>query len=106
MVRVRGARGRRDVGPRAGAGVNEFLSLQFLQGDLVEREPFGLNDDFAVPVEAEPAEVFECLLRGAGLDPRRIDVFDSQAHHAAARAGRQPRDEIGARVADVLRASR
>ena len=78
MLGVRRAGGPLDVGARAGAGIDELLGLQTLEGGLVERQAFGLHDGAIVPLEPEPVQIGARFLGSAGLDARRIDVLDAQ----------------------------
>ena len=61
----------------------------------------GLVDDGAIPVKAEPAEVFDEGLVGAELVLGVVKVLDAQAEGATAGAHLQPGVEEGADVAEV-----
>jgi len=66
----------------------------------------GLMNDLAIPVEAQPAKVFQSLLRCTGLHPRRIDVLNPKDDLTAGRSSGKPGDQECAGVADMLGAGR
>src|SRR6478672_9510393 len=55
-----------------------------------------------VPVEAEPAQILDRLLRRPALHARRIDILHPQNDLPTARADREPGQQISSRVTDVL----
>jgi hypothetical protein len=66
----------------------------------------GLEDDLAVPVDPQRAQVVELLLGRAGDHAALVEVLHP---HEEARPGgprEQPREQRGAQVADVQRAGR
>ena len=99
---LQGAGGVLDVRPRTGAGVHQFELFQLFQRGGVFGQSVRLLNHLAVPIQAEPAEVFSQLLGRTGLVPPHVDVFDAKGDPPAAVAGAQPGDEISAGVADVL----
>ena len=58
----------------------------------------------AMPLIVPGVADIERLLDCAGLDAGRIDVFDAQDHLPAAASSREPADEVGSGVTDVLSA--
>src|SRR4051812_33193881 len=91
-----------DVAARAGTGIDQFALAQANQGVFIERQPLRLDDWLSVPVEAEPAQVFEGLFGGAGFDARRVNVLDAQDKSAILGTRAKPGDEVSAGVADML----
>src|ERR1017187_4073991 len=59
-----------------------------------------------VPVQAEPAKVFDELLFKAGLRAFQVGVFNAQDEVAAGAAGEEPVVERSARISDVEQAGR
>ena len=47
-----------DVLPAAEARIEQVSPAQIAQRGLVERKPVGLDQDFAVPMQAEPVQIF------------------------------------------------
>ena len=111
-MRRAGRRGH--VGPRAGARINPLGGLQLLQGFLIERQPLRLHvrrvrpaDIRAfVPIQAQPSQIVQRLLRRPALDSRRIDVLHPHDHSPAARPDRQPSQQVRSRIAHMLRPGR
>lgn len=103
---VRSAGRSLDIRAAARARVHQFARSQFVKRGAVEIQALRLHERSGVPIEAKPAEVVERLIGGAGFDARRIDVFDAQDDTASALPGQQPADQVGARIAQVLRPGR
>src|SRR5262245_41484349 len=59
VFRVRRAGGALDVVSRAGARIDQLLSLQLSQGLLVQGQTRRLDDCLAVPVETQPAKIVQ-----------------------------------------------
>jgi hypothetical protein len=58
-----------------------------------------LIDRSVVPVQSEPAQVFDRLLIRPALDARAVEVFDAQDDPPAEFSGQQPVDQECARIA-------
>ncbi len=101
-IRMGGTGGLLDVGPCAGAGIDKFSGFKPGQGGFVMGKPFGLDDRVAVPIQAEPAEVSQGLLGGAGFDARRVDVLDPENDPPTSLPGHEPGDQVGAGIAEML----
>src|SRR2546430_11490970 len=67
-----------DIAARAGAGIDELLSLQSIKSGLIVRQSLRLHDGFAVPVETEPAQVVACRDRKS----TRLNSSHSQISYA------------------------
>jgi hypothetical protein len=63
-----------------------------------------LEEWFAVPIEAEPAEVLDAGVVELGPDARGVEIFKSQQDLAALGAGAPIRQEEGAGVPDMEQA--
>ncbi len=74
---------------RAGAeaGVDEAGGLQPVERFRVERQPLGLEDYLAVPVDSEPGEVLDDRVDMLGAGAAGIDVLDPQKEGAVAAPG-------------------
>src|SRR5262249_44521493 len=75
VVEVRGAGGALDVAAGAGAGVDALGGAEARQGRLVPRQPARLHHHDTVEIQAQPGQVLDRLLGGAGLDSRAVDVL-------------------------------
>src|SRR5512143_996790 len=72
-----------DVGPGAGARIDELTRLEPLQGLIVQAPPPGLNDGFAVPVETQPFQVDQSGCGGFVANPGSVQVLNAQQDLAA-----------------------
>ena len=92
-----------DVFPRASARIHSVGRDERLEGRGVGVVVVGLVGGFAVPLNSEPTQVFDRLLGCPGFDARRVKVVDPQGQFAVATACGPIRDQVGSRVAEVLR---
>lgn len=95
-----------NVRPGAGAGINLLLRFQAGERLLVAGEPGGLYPRFAVPIQAEPTQVDESLFHGTGFDAWRVDVLETKEQSATLLACRQPGNQVGPCIANMLRPRR
>ena len=103
---VGGGARRADLGARAEALVEVARVAQAVDRVLVGLGARGLPDHVAVPVEADRAEVVQLPLGRAGLHPPLVEVLHPHEEAGAGAAGRQPREQRRAEVADVQGARR
>ena len=96
---VRRGGGLADVAARAVALEDEAARGQRRQGGLVRVGPRGLDEGFAVPVDADRFQVLDLALGGPGAFP--VDVLDAQDETPPGRARPRPRENRGAQVAQV-----
>src|SRR6516225_8779358 len=109
VLRMRRARGALDLGPRAGAGIDQLRRLEPLELGLVERTALRLDIRCIppaqvralVPVEAEPAQVDEDLSPGGVADARCVQVLDPENDLATCLQRGKPGDEECPRVPQV-----
>jgi len=55
-----------------------------------------------IPVQAEPSQIVNRLLRRRRFDAGRIDVLHPEDESAGARTDGEPGEQIGPRIANVL----
>ena len=103
---VRGGARRADLGARAEALVEVARVAQAVDRLLVGLGARGLPDHLAVPVEADRAQVVQLALGRAGLHAALVEVLHPHEEAGAGAAGRQPREQRRAEVADVQGARR
>src|SRR5687767_10893698 len=101
---MRRAQCRLDIAPGADAVIPVILIEHSLDGILIALSALGLIDRTLVPVEPEPLQIFDCLLVGSFLDPRAVEVLDSEDNAPTVLPRQQPVDQEGSRVAQVQRA--
>src|SRR5207247_553782 len=101
VLRVGRAQSRVHVTTRADAVVRITLRQELLQSARIALAAVRLINRPFVPIQAEPAQVFDRELVGAALDARAVEVFDAEDDFPAEHARQQPVDEEGARVAQV-----
>ena len=73
-----GRGGPGDLGPGAGAGIHQVRGFQDVERLNVMIQALGLNERTLVPVEAEPAQVVDRSLRGAGPHSRDVEILDPE----------------------------
>jgi hypothetical protein len=101
VVEMRGAGGFGDIAAGAGAGENQAGGVEAGEGGTVEREALALGEDGAVPVEAEPAEVFLKSGDEFGAAAGGVEVVVAEEERAAGGAGALVGDPESARVTEV-----
>src|SRR5579863_5501033 len=82
-----------DLGARAETGIDDAQHIEAVEGRLVIGKMLRLLAHLAVPIDAEPSEVFEDRFGEFGLAARPVDVLDAQKEFAAGLARRAPGDE-------------
>ena len=102
----RGRRGACEIRSRTRAGEDLFPSKKIFRRPVIQREPGGLEDDVAVPREAEALERAEDVVGGARDDARRVEVLHPNEPAPAVRAREEPRTERGDEAPEVQRAGR
>ena len=103
LTRMRRRLGGLDVSPRTHARINQ--TAKRLQRGPIDGLSLGLHV-VLVPVETEPAEVFDRLRGGTRLVLRMIEVLHAEDHLAALVARAKPGDHERAHVPEMQRARR
>jgi len=101
VFRMGRAGGAGDVGPSAGAWIDEFTRFQPLQGFVVQGFSPGLNDGFSVPIKAQPFQVDQSGCGGLVANPGSVQILDAQKNLPAIMSRGQPGDQERPGMADV-----
>ena len=95
-----------ELRPGAEAGIDQPLRLQPIQGGLIERRPLALEIGFVwprdfrslVPVQSQPAEIPDHLLRITHGTAGGVQVLDPQDDGSALLPGAEPGQEAAENV--------
>jgi hypothetical protein len=71
-------RGRRDLGPRALAGIEQAHCFQLIRRRAILRQTGRLHRYGPMPVQPQPAQILHRLIRQIGPAARAIDILDPQ----------------------------
>ncbi len=96
-----GGLARAEVAAGTGAGVDAVEVAEAMPSVEVEVAAVTLKNGFAVPVEAEPEEVFERGVDEFGATAGGVEIFDSENDSPAGRAGAAVGEGKGPRVAEM-----
>lgn len=90
-----------DVGAGAEAGIHEAAGAELIECCAVVRQMPRLDPDLAIPVEAQPGQVFEDRGSVFGAAAGGVDVLQPQKKAAAAIAGVAAGEQGAEGVAEV-----
>ncbi len=96
-----GGLGGMQLGPRAEARVGEPHAFKPLDIPFIYRCALALEEGPLVPVEAQPAQVVEKGLDGAGGGLAGVEVFDAQGERAMFGTHGKPGHECAPDVSQV-----
>ena len=105
-ISVRRRLGVSNLTATAGAWVDAAPGPQSIHSGDVRRQVRALVGRLAIPVEAEPYQVFDCSTVSTLLDPWPVEILNSAADAPAPLAGEGPVDQKGTGIAQMQGPSR
>jgi hypothetical protein len=78
---------RRDIGPRAKAGIEQVHVSQACKRRFISAEAIGLENDLVIPVYPQPVEILDYAGDMFRTAARPVYILDPKPKRAAIRAG-------------------